>query len=175
MLEFVANGNPHNLHTDAATLRHLLLDTARRVSTATGPERLWWRPPMAAFSPWRTQDLPWPMSRLLVRAATSTTSSPDGIYRMLGMWRSGFSSLMIILLAVAAWTYWNHPGFSAGAASVTQELESKINLATEATANQIREQMRLPVAIRHFLPVGILGVGRHRPAEVPAGPDAGAR
>jgi solute:Na+ symporter, SSS family len=89
--------------------------------------------------------------------AAAATPHEQKMGKVLGMWRSGFSSLMIVLLAVAAWTYMNHPDFSAGAASVTQELESKINLATEATTNQIREQMRVPVAIRHFLPVGIVG------------------
>jgi SSS family solute:Na+ symporter len=77
--------------------------------------------------------------------------------KILGAWRTGFSALMTILLAVAAWTFMHHADFATGAAAVQQELQSGINLATEATTNQIREQMLVPVAVRHFLPVGVLG------------------
>jgi SSS family solute:Na+ symporter len=105
---------------------------------------------------------------------------------VLGAWRSGYSFLMIILLAVAGLTYLNHPDFASGAAAVHQELEARINLGTEestaaavtisegqsavettgvamdkpkpnATTLQIRSQMLVPVAVRHFLPVGVLG------------------
>ncbi|WP_432798678.1 sodium:solute symporter family protein [Poriferisphaera sp. WC338] len=76
---------------------------------------------------------------------------------VLSTWRTGFSVLMVILLAAAAFTYMNHPDFATGAEAVQQELHQKINLATEASTNQIREQMLVPIALRHILPVGIVG------------------
>jgi SSS family solute:Na+ symporter len=77
--------------------------------------------------------------------------------KILGTWRGGFSALMIILLAVAAWTFMNHPDFASQAESVRTELASKIQLSTEAGTQQIREQMLVPVALRHILPIGIVG------------------
>jgi hypothetical protein len=77
--------------------------------------------------------------------------------KVLGTSPTGFATLMIILLAVAARRFMNHADFAPGAQAVQAELESKIDLATEATTNQIREQMRVPVAVRHFLPIGIVG------------------
>lgn len=89
--------------------------------------------------------------------AAAVTPHEQKMGMVLGTWRSGLSTLMIMLIAVAAWTYMNHADFAPGAAAVQQELAAKINLDTEATTNQIREQMLVPVAVRHFLPVGVTG------------------
>lgn len=90
--------------------------------------------------------------------AAAATPHEQKMGKVLGTWRTGFSALMVILLAIAAWTFMNHPDFAAGAAAVEQELNATIQLETEAETNQIQEQMRVPVAVRHFLPVGVTGV-----------------
>jgi len=77
--------------------------------------------------------------------------------KVLGVWRTGLSLLMVVLLAMAAYTYLHHPAYTAGAAAVEAELVSQINLDSEATTATIRDQMRVPVAIKHFLPVGVTG------------------
>jgi SSS family solute:Na+ symporter len=100
--------------------------------------------------------LSWQGTSAFNAAAASPHEQKMG--RILGAWRDGFSMIMIVLLAVAAWTYMNHPDFAPGADSVRQELAAKIHLATEASTSQIREQMLVPVAVRHFLPVGVLGM-----------------
>lgn len=99
--------------------------------------------------------LSWQGSQAYNAAAASPHEQKMG--KVLGTWRAGLSSLMVILLAVAAWTFMHHADFASGAESVQQELESTINLNTEATTEQIREQMLVPVAVRHFLPVGVVG------------------
>jgi len=77
--------------------------------------------------------------------------------RVLGVWRAGMSTLMMILLAVAAYTYLHHPDFTQAAAAVEQELARQINLDSEAATATIRDQMRVPLAIKHILPVGVTG------------------
>jgi SSS family solute:Na+ symporter len=54
------------------------------------------------------------------------------------------------LLAVCGYTYLNHPDFAAGAAIVNAEI-AKISGA------QLQEQMSIPIALTHLLPVGLKG------------------
>lgn len=70
---------------------------------------------------------------------------------ILGRWRDFAMRVMLILLAISAYTYMNHPDFAAGAAQVNSELARIDN-------PQIQEQMRVPVALSHFLPIGIKGI-----------------
>ncbi len=70
--------------------------------------------------------------------------------RILGTWRAGALYVVLSLIAAAAYTYMHHPDFIAGAAAVTEEL-SHIGEPT------IRTQVTVPVAISHFLPVGLMG------------------
>lgn len=70
--------------------------------------------------------------------------------KVLGMWRGGALGVMIVLLAVAAYTFLNHPDFVQGATAVNQQLDTIENPT-------IRTQVQVPVAISHFLPVGIAG------------------
>jgi len=77
---------------------------------------------------------------------------------VLGTWKSGFQTLMIMLLALAAYTMMHHPDFSAQAASVQTELTERINLGSTTTTETIRKQMLVPVAIREFLPIGVTGI-----------------
>ncbi len=70
--------------------------------------------------------------------------------RILGTWRAGALFVMLALIAAAAYTFMHHPDFAAGAADATAEL-AKIGDET------LRTQVAVPVAVSHFLPVGILG------------------
>jgi SSS family solute:Na+ symporter len=77
---------------------------------------------------------------------------------VLGTWRNGFIMLAFSLLAVAAYTFMNHPDFSQQARAVTDELAARINFANPTTTETIRTQMLVPVALRHILPIGITGL-----------------
>ncbi|MCC6422128.1 MAG: hypothetical protein IT447_01505 [Phycisphaerales bacterium] len=70
---------------------------------------------------------------------------------ILGRWRDFALRVMLILLAISAYTYMHHPDFAAGAAQVNHELSQIDN-------PQIQEQMRVPVALSHLLPIGIKGI-----------------
>lgn len=76
--------------------------------------------------------------------------------RVLGTWRAGFSLLMFVLLAMAAYTYLNHPDFQEDARQVASDIQH-IQLDTTQATQTIQNQMRVPMAISHFLPVGITG------------------
>jgi len=105
--------------------------------------------------------------------------------RVLGTWRSDFSLLMYILLAMAAITYLTHSDFKDRAAQTEQNLRWKtlndiafeqqyvdveptdelIELRQVALTEKqnkvfatISGQMRVPVALRDILPVGITGI-----------------
>lgn len=71
--------------------------------------------------------------------------------KMLGTWRAGAMTVMFTLLGVAAYTYLNHPDFASQAAGVQASLSAMHN---EALAGQVR----VPMAISSFLPVGVTGV-----------------
>ena len=70
---------------------------------------------------------------------------------ILGQWR-GFARIMMFnFFAVCAYVFLHHPDFSAQAAPVGGVLDSITN-------PQVQNQMRVPVALRFLLPVGIKGV-----------------
>jgi len=77
---------------------------------------------------------------------------------VLSTWRGGYTGIMISLLAVAGFTFMNHPDFGAGSAAVQAELAQRINCATSTATNTLREQMTVPMAMRHFLPTGVMGL-----------------
>ncbi len=77
---------------------------------------------------------------------------------VLGVWRSGYAALMIMLLAIAAYTYMNHPDFAGRAEAVRTELKEQIHFDDAKTTATIQNQMMVPAAIRDFLPIGIVGV-----------------
>ncbi|MCC6683039.1 MAG: sodium:solute symporter [Phycisphaeraceae bacterium] len=99
--------------------------------------------------------LSWQGTQAFNAAAVSPHEQKMG--KVLGVWRAGMSMLMIVLLAVAAYTYMHHPAFASQVAGVHHELSSQINLSTEATTQTIRDQMLVPIAVKHFLPVGVTG------------------
>ena len=70
---------------------------------------------------------------------------------VLGRWREMGKAAVITLLGVCAMTFLSHPDFASGAASVGSEI-------SRISDPKVQEQMRMPVAVSHFLPVGIKGV-----------------
>jgi SSS family solute:Na+ symporter len=70
---------------------------------------------------------------------------------ILGTWRGFSLSVMMTLLGICAYTYLNHPDFAAGAAEVKK-------MVGNLPGDQIKSQMQSPMALAHFLPVGIKGV-----------------
>jgi len=77
---------------------------------------------------------------------------------VLSAWRGGFSILMLMLLALAAYTIMHHPDFAQQAAAVQTELTSRIQTGDPVTTETLQKQMLVPVAVREFLPVGVMGV-----------------
>jgi SSS family solute:Na+ symporter len=70
---------------------------------------------------------------------------------ILGTWRGFSLSVMMTLLGICAYTYLNHPDFAAGAQAVNQ-------VVNQLPSEQLQSQMRSPIALAHFLPIGIKGV-----------------
>lgn len=70
---------------------------------------------------------------------------------VIGVWRGLSQSMMTMLLAVAAYCVMHLPAFSSQAGLVNTTLETIGNPA-------VRGQMLTPVALAHFLPVGIKGL-----------------
>jgi len=69
---------------------------------------------------------------------------------LLSRWREMGKGAVVMLLGICAMTFLAHPHFAASAASVSEEI------GRIADPN-VREQMRMPVAVAHLLPVGIHG------------------
>lgn len=70
--------------------------------------------------------------------------------RILASWRGYAMGLMLTIVALGAYAFLHHPDFAARAAAVTAGL-ARIDQA------QIQEQMRVPMALAHVLPIGIKG------------------
>jgi SSS family solute:Na+ symporter len=70
---------------------------------------------------------------------------------ILGRWRESGKVAVVTLLAVCAVAFLQHPDFAAQAEPVHREIEA-------IGDPQIRKQMEVPVAVSHFLPIGIKGV-----------------
>ena len=69
----------------------------------------------------------------------------------LGVWRVYAKNLMITLLACCAYTYMNHPNYAEGAHWVN-------NSMAQISNENIRNSMRIPLALSHLLPVGLKGM-----------------
>lgn len=90
----------------------------------------------------------------------SAASSPheQKMAGLLGTWRNGFFTAMLMIIVLGCYTYLNEPQFAAGGAAVKTELAERINLGTTGMTETIRNQMLLPVTLRHILPHGVIGL-----------------
>ena len=70
---------------------------------------------------------------------------------ILGRWREFGKVAVVTLLGICAITFLQHPDFTQQSAVVHQEMQSIAD-------PQIQKQMEVPIAISHFLPVGIKGL-----------------
>jgi SSS family solute:Na+ symporter len=70
---------------------------------------------------------------------------------LLGRWREQSKTAVVTMLAICAVTFLHHPDFAAQAGSVS-------SMVDHIQQPQIQEQMRVPVALSHFLPVGVKGM-----------------
>ena len=82
-------------------------------------------------------------------AAITAHESRMGV--IMGNWRSMGNTAVITLLAVCAMTFLSHPDFTA------QSAMAKETIAGISPA-KIQQQMTVPVAIEHMLPIGIKGL-----------------
>lgn len=78
------------------------------------------------------------------------TAHENRMGNVLGRWREFGRQAVLYLLAICAMTYLLHPDFAPQAALVTQELAL-------IPGEQAQDQMRIPLALSHLLPVGIAG------------------
>jgi SSS family solute:Na+ symporter len=69
---------------------------------------------------------------------------------VLGVWRSTVTSAVFILIAICALTLYTQPGYADLAAAAQRDLEQIANPA-------VQNQMRVPLAMAHALPVGVSG------------------
>lgn len=84
----------------------------------------------------------------------SSAASPHEakMSNVVGGLRSGFITLGMILMPVLAIVILNHPDFLAMGSQVSESLQQMY-----PDNEQLRKQMRVPVALREMLPVGLLG------------------
>ena len=87
-------------------------------------------------------------------AASAHEQKMGGI---LGSWRGLVFEVMQTLLAICALTFMTDHAFAPGAAAVTAKL-STIHSTAIVNGPYLQEQMRVPVALATFLPVGIKGI-----------------
>jgi SSS family solute:Na+ symporter len=71
---------------------------------------------------------------------------------ILGNWRGLVFEVMQTLLAICALTYMTDRAFAGGAAAVTASVDAIHG------GHYLKEQMRVPIALAHFLPIGIKGI-----------------
>ena len=87
-------------------------------------------------------------------AASAHEQKMGGI---LGSWRGLVFEVMQVLLGICALTYMSNHDFAAGAAQVI-DLVSRVHGANPQEAAYLQTQMRVPLALAHFLPIGIKGI-----------------
>ncbi len=84
--------------------------------------------------------------------STAAISPQEGrMSGLLGSWREMGKASVVTLLAVSAVTFLQHPHFAAQAAASHERIAEIANA-------QIQQQMTVPVALSHLLPVGVKGL-----------------
>jgi len=89
--------------------------------------------------------------------ASAASAHEQKMGGMLGSWRGLVFEVMQALLAICALTYLTNHDFSAGAAQV-QHMVAQIHGANKPEQDYLQSQMRVPLALAHFLPIGIKGI-----------------
>jgi len=84
-------------------------------------------------------------------SAAAVTAHESRMGNIMSNWKGLGNTAVITLLAVCAMTYLSHPDFAIQAAAVKAEVD-------QIAQPQIREQMTIPIAVEHMLPMGIKGV-----------------
>lgn len=82
--------------------------------------------------------------------SASLTAHESRMGGILSAWRESGKSSVVTLLAVCALTYLYHPDFAAQSAQVQAEV-------AQIPDKQIQQQMLVPLALAHLLPVGLKG------------------
>lgn len=82
---------------------------------------------------------------------------------VLGAWRSGFNTIMVLPMALGVYIYMNHPDFAEHAAIMQSEITNRITTGLSATdiqaTNTLRTQMTVPMVLRQILPtMGMTGI-----------------
>ena len=84
-------------------------------------------------------------------SAAAVTAHESRMGGIMSNWKGMGNTAVVTLLAVCAMTYLSHPNFAAQSAAAHAEIAS-------IPQEQIREQMTIPVAVEHMLPMGIKGI-----------------
>jgi solute:Na+ symporter, SSS family len=94
------------------------------------------------------------------QAYNASASSPheQKMGGILGNWRGGFGYLVFALLVFGTLVVMVDPEFSHQAGEIRSELAERVSYESEAAADTIENQMLVPVAARHILPVGLVGL-----------------
>ena len=82
--------------------------------------------------------------------AAARTPHEARISQILSRWRDMGKICVATLLAIAAITYLHHPAFAAASASARDAIAGVAD-------PRVREQMTIPIALTHLLPVGVKG------------------
>jgi SSS family solute:Na+ symporter len=82
--------------------------------------------------------------------SVALTAHESRMGSILSSWLGLVKGPVIVLLAVCAMTFLDHPDFRAKSAAARAEIAA-------ISQPQVREQMRLPVAVVHILPTGLKG------------------
>jgi SSS family solute:Na+ symporter len=85
--------------------------------------------------------------------ASSLNAHEAKMGRIVASWRGIGQAMLFAVLGIAGVTYLRHPDFAAGAAQVIAVTAT----ITQTTGPAVAEQMTIPVAIGHFLPIGAKG------------------
>ncbi len=82
--------------------------------------------------------------------AAAITAHESVMGGVLGRWREMGKGAVVTLLAVCAMTYLAHPHFAAQSAPAQAEI-------SRIADPKLQDQMRIPIAVEHLLPVGLKG------------------
>ena len=83
--------------------------------------------------------------------AAARTAHESRMGGILGEWRGYARNLMLLVLGICAVTFMRHPAFAADAMPIHQQIAA-------VDADYLKDQMTVPIALSHLLPVGIKGL-----------------